>query len=210
MITKNEKAILKAEFEKVWGTDSKMIKYEVESTSNYAILPDGKIITIPKYKVNTRFCFGESGYDYEDAQNMARHARTSESYFKAENMKKINQWISDLEEVANGISINSKYIAVIYLKAYWRQPENCNLVSLHIEKAWNIFESFNDNLSINELSGKTTDYGGQMIRVLTVEEVKIILDTYRKARAEHEKKIDAYLKRYSTSKVHSWTYWIDA
>lgn len=44
----------------------------------------------------------------------------------------------------------------------------------------------------------------------TDEERAIILAAAWYGRAMMEKRVDAYLKRYGTSKIHTWTYWADA
>jgi hypothetical protein len=44
----------------------------------------------------------------------------------------------------------------------------------------------------------------------TDEEKALILKGLRFGRDLFEKRLDAYLKRYGTSKIHTWTYWADA
>ena len=44
----------------------------------------------------------------------------------------------------------------------------------------------------------------------TDEERNLILAGYKFARSLFEKRLDAYLKRYGTSKIHTWSYWADA
>jgi len=45
---------------------------------------------------------------------------------------------------------------------------------------------------------------------LSDEDKKRIAEGYEIVRDGFAKRIDAYLKRYGLSKVHSWTYWVDA
>lgn len=47
-------------------------------------------------------------------------------------------------------------------------------------------------------------------REITKEERRAALSAYRSVRAAFEKRIDAYLKRYGVSKLHTWTYWANA
>lgn len=44
----------------------------------------------------------------------------------------------------------------------------------------------------------------------TEEELKLIVKGLKFARECFEKRLDAYLKRYGVSKLHTWTYWADA
>lgn len=215
MLNKIEKDLLTAEFSQVWGKDSKMTKYCVSKTSNYAVLPDGKIITIDKQGIETRFCFGESGYDYDDAQAAAAHARKSEEYFKSENMKSFNEWVDDLQEAITFLKENDlgKFAAVIGEKNYYRQPDGCKLAYISFIRWYEVIdalEAAGESTIISEMPGKTINYRGQLVRLATIDELNIILDAYKQARTEHEKKVNSYLKRYGLTKVHSWTYWRDA
>jgi hypothetical protein len=44
----------------------------------------------------------------------------------------------------------------------------------------------------------------------TDDEKALILRGLKWGREMFEKRLDAYLKRYGTSKLHTWTYWADA
>ena len=52
------------------------------------------------------------------------------------------------------------------------------------------------------------DYEGYTL--CTDEEKKQILKGLKFGRQCFEKRLDAYLKRYGTKKLHTWTYWADA
>lgn len=47
-------------------------------------------------------------------------------------------------------------------------------------------------------------------REATEEEKKLIVDGLQFGLAQFRKRLDAYLKRYGISKLHTWTYWADA
>ena len=57
-------------------------------------------------------------------------------------------------------------------------------------------------------SPKMVDYCVK--KVAAVEELAIIRAAVQSAATAHEKRVETYLKRYGTSKVHTWTYWRDA
>lgn len=200
-----DKEMLRREFSKAWK-DAKMVDYCTNKVATVAILPSGEIVTIDKRPIETNFCFGESGYDYDDAARMADHARKSEEYFKAENMKDFQRRIQDLLEILNG---TSAYKLTISDKAYYGQTDDCKLRNINYARICDIMAACGCS-DYYELPEKQLKINGCSCRVATPKEVEIILEAYKEAAKAHEKKVDNYLKRYGTSKVHSWTYWRDA
>ena len=195
-----------AEFAKAWKSPS-MIKYCAGKVAAVAVLPSGEWITVDKQTIETRFCFGESGYDAEEASEMAYHARTSADYFKRENMKEFSGWLKDLDEAARG---DGRYMLVISGPAYTGQEDSCRLRCANFRRITDIIEDLGGSAFLSDLPGKTIKSSWREYRVATAEEITIIRAAYAEAAKAHEKKIDAYLKRYGLSKVNSWTYWIDA
>lgn len=199
-----DKEMLIAEYSKAWK-DPHMIKYCVDKLANVAILPNGDIISIDKQSIETRFCFGESGYDYDDAAKMAAHARTNTEYFKSENMKQFNEWINDLEAVQEH---KSNYFILIKDTHYLGQKPDCRLKNIEWVRTVDLLDACGGSAYLDDIAGKHIDKLNG--RIATSEEIKIILEAYKQARDAHEKKVDAYLKRYGLSKVDSWTYWREA
>ena len=183
-----DKDLLRAEYAKVWPRNEKMVRFCVDKAAAVAVLPDGGLIVIDKRTIETDFCFGESGYDYEDAQHMAAHARSSAEYFKRENMRGALELVNDLRDALAGVG---RYSLIIREAAYYSQTPDCLLRGYRFE-----------DLFVHELPPRS--------RVATPEETRIIIAAAEAAAAAHEKKVDAYLKRYGTSKVRAWTYWRDA
>ena len=68
-----------------------------KSAGHFARLSNGEIVVIDKPSIQTRFCFGESGYDYDEAFQASVHAAHSEEYFKQENLSDFQRWIDRLE-----------------------------------------------------------------------------------------------------------------
>ena len=199
-----DKGMLIAEYSKAWS-DPYMIKYCVDKLANVAILPNGDIISIDKQSIETRFCFGESGYDYDDAANMAAHARKSTEYFKNENMKHFNEWVNDLQDI---IDKKSTYFIIIKDIHYLGQKPDCKLRNIDFIRTVDLLDACGGSAYLEELPGKYIERLNG--RIATTEELNIILEAYKQARDAHEKKVDAYLKRYGLSKVDSWTYWREA
>ena len=202
------KDLLREEYTKVWGAkDTKMVDYCVNKVAEVAVLPNGALIVVDKQTIKKDFCFGESGYDYDDAQAMASYARRSEDYFREKNMEYFNEWLKDLREAING---GHDYMLLISDKAYTRQAEDCRLATTTWVRLGEVIEACGGSVYLDELEGKTIKYRGQECRIATKEELERILKAYEDASKAHEKKVNSYLKRYGTSKVHSWTYWRDA
>lgn len=206
---KVDRDMLRAEFAKAWK-DPRMVDYCTNKVAAVAVLPTtGEIITFEKMSIETRFCFGESGYDAEDARKMAAHARTSCDYFKEENMRAFKQWLDNLEDAR---TLEGRYALTIGGRAYTGQTEDCKLRYIRLERISKVIDDLGGSAFLADLPGQTvTENGsGRKYRIATAEELEAITNACKQAAAAHEKKVDAYLKRYGTSKVHAWTYWRDA
>lgn len=204
---KEDRAMLREEFAKAFDSKN-MIDYCADKAASFAVLPDGKIIVVDKQKIEKDFCFGESGYDYDEAHEQAEHARKSKEYFKQQNMKLFDSFLNDLEEVKNNYAGN--YALVIGDRHYTGQTDDCRLAFMEFVRLSVLIDALGGSCYLEELPGQDVTIFGCDRRVATQEEINCIIEAYKVARAEHEKKVDAYLKRYGTSKVHSWTYWRDA
>jgi len=201
-----DREALRREFCKAWDSP-RMIDYCVNKVAAVAVLPSGEIITVDKQSIEKDFCFGESGYDYDEAQSAAAHARKSESYFKAQNMKHFTEWLKDLDEAR---TMRGNYALVIGSKQYTGQTEDCKLAFVEFVRLSDLIDACGGSCYLEELPGKVLTVRGCERRVATPEEIDLITGAYKTAAAQHEKKVDAYLKRYGTSKVNAWTYWRDA
>jgi len=199
-----DKDMIIAEYKKAWESE-RMVKYCIDNLANVAILPNGDIISIDKQSIETRFCFGESGYDYDDAAKMAAHARTNTEYFKSENMKRFNEWVNDLTEVKEH---KSNYFVLIRDIHYTGQEKDCKLRALDWVRTVDLLDACGGSAYLDDIAGKHIDKLNG--RIATNEELNIIIEAYKQARDAHEKKVDSYLKRYGLSKVDSWTYWREA
>jgi hypothetical protein len=205
---KIDKDMLRAEFSKAWHSQ-RMVDYCVGEVADVAELPDGRLITVSKQKIETRFCFGESGYDYDDALKAAQHARTSADYFKRENMEHFTKAIEDLEDAK---TMEGQRVAVLPKRGcYSGQAQDCRLAFIEWKRLGDVLNDLGGSAFLSELPGKVVKEGDYYeYKVMTPDEIDIVIDAWKRAAANHEKKVDAYLKRYGLNKVHSWTYWRDA
>ena len=205
---KVDRDMLRAEYAKAWNSQ-RMIDYCVNKVAAYAELPGGELITVDKQSIETRFCFGESGYDAEDARKMAAHARTSCDYFKEENMKEYRDMIKALEEAK---TMEGRQVATLPKRGHYNgQTADCRLRFVEWKRLSEVLDDLGGSAFLADLPGQTVKAGEYWeYKILTADEINIILNAWKQAAAAHEKKVDAYLKRYGTSKVHAWTYWRDA
>lgn len=203
---KANKEMLHNEYSKVWENDERMTNYCTNKAATMAVLPGGGIVVVDKQKVHKDFCFGESGYDAEDAAAAAQYARESQDYFLRENMKSFDQYIKALEESKDENGSCWLHIEDIH---YTGQPKDCKIRSFQFAKTTEVIEAVGPSF-LNELYGKQAKIRGCEGHLATVEEIAAILEAYKEAAADHEKKIRSYLKRFGTSKVNAWTYWRDA
>ena len=197
---------VRTEYAKIW--DEKMTDYCTKKVAICIKLPGGELIPIEKRSIKKDFCFGESGYDYEDAIKSAAAARTNQEYFIEKNMEYFSEMLQDIE---NHIHLVGDYLMTISNSRY--SNDNSKIHYIRFERITKILDDLGGSADIEALKyGQTiTEYGTKRIyKIVTDEEAKIILDAYKQAAAAHRKKVDSYLKRYGLSKVNSWTYWRDA
>ena len=182
----------KAEYVKVWKNDEKMIKFCQNELSNAVKLSDGRIVVVKKQRLDTEFCFGYStcgqGAEYEEANEAAHVASTSENYFREQNLKDFNDKIAllktDKEESW-------------YMDAYLIQSNysGCGLVNIH------------QVVGLQRSAFKDQRWGTYV--EIPEADRKLIIEMYEEEKEKMSKRIDTYLKRYGLSKLHVWTYWQD-
>lgn len=177
--------ILSAE---VWK-DPKMVDYCVKKTAHIVELVNGDIVAIEKPSIKKDFCFGYrlshcDSDDYDRANDMADHARKNVDYFLEENLKEVNEIIDSLE--GKGRHNWEWRVAV----PYYGQSKDSKLKNIVCNSIW-------DNQS-NESP------------LLEGEDLQRVIEGYKVVKADFEKRLGTYLKRYGLSKVNSWSYWQDA
>ena len=185
-LTKQDKAMLRDEFAKVWRDDDKMVDYCTKKVSAYMVI-DGKVITIDKPSIQTHFCFGygvQGAYDYDEAQTTCSKMSQSERYFIDYNLRNCLAG-QILDNMANATWVD-----------YWltdrRYNGKSNLAAIRCEDRSERFY-----------------YEDQGWRRLTKDE---LAEYKRMLEAEIEKfrkRLNTYLKRYGLSKCDYWTYWAD-
>lgn len=195
---KELKELYKKELAKAWE-DEKMQDFCLKNAA-YIIEYDNGLFEIDKPRIQKDFCFAYGMYaqataeEINEAEAMSEHARTSEQYFIDENLKGINDWIKQLKTIAEEMRLNwaegsRPHYMVATNAHYYGQTEDCKL------KSFSIVNTF-DMVSIGTLCED-------------IEFVEMLIDGYEKVKEDFTKRLKAYLKKYGTSKVNSWTYLVD-
>lgn len=208
-----QKDTLRAQYAMIWGADSRMTTYCTNRTAHIAELPTGEMIAISKRSIETRFCYGESGYDYDDALRAAENARTNADHFRRENLRWHDDtiaWLRSALAASDLTTADYPRCMLTICKETESQPDACRLARIEWFQLTAILDACGGSARLDDLPGAKLRIQGIECRIATREEVRSILTAYEAARAAHEKKINSYLKRYGTTKVTAWTYWRDA
>ncbi len=194
---------LKAEYieelAKAWDRP-KMIKY-IANRAAYIVEYDNKLFAIEKPNIKTKFCYGfgfcgiSSEEEEEAASAMARRAESDVDYFKAENLRGLDETIKQLEDIAEEMGYNwaegshPRYMLATTGK-YYGQDEDCKLRGFSV---YNTFDPLHDGAVI----------------CYDVEFVRALVAGYQEVKKAFEKRLNTYLKRYGLTKVESWSYLSD-
>ena len=177
----------------VWGKDSNMIDWSMKQITYLVPICGGKyIVELTKPAIETEFWFGESDCGQgpspeENTRNMNFVRLTIEDYFMNRNLRGIDENINRLNEIIAG---NSNYKVKHYIH-YWSSPEDTPIHGFCFEHPW----------YGSSVSGESWD--------LDIEDVKMLLEAYKLQRERFVKRLEAYLKRFGSSKLHISSYWID-
>ena len=176
----------------VWNGSERMINHCNKSADVIYKTSKGFILSVDKQNIKKHFCFGysDSRYDTEDfdrANKMAHHAKTSVDYFREENLSELKHIIEIYEKNPQGLTF-------YFRNHYHSQPDNI-LKCVEGFHYWEIPSDIND----------TSKYV-----LLTEDDIKLVVAAYKKELELFTKRLDTYIKRYGLSKVRTWSYWQDA
>jgi hypothetical protein len=178
----------------VW-TDPKMQEFNRKNTAYIVELKNGDLIAIDKPRIETSFCFGYGLYaratdeEMKAAADMEKYASTNQEYFLTENLKGIDEKIKDLRD--------TKYKAYTFIK-YSGQPEQSKLKEYTLATLCYSPE-YNPGYYANLKDLKEID----------IEDREKIAQGFEIVRADFEKRLHTYLKKYGLSKLKTWTYLVD-
>lgn len=198
MAAQELKEELRTEFVKVWGQNEKMVNYCVNKASQIIKLSGGQLYVIDKEKLETHFPCGYStcgqGQECEDAVKEMRSVHSNTDIFRERNTRDLKEMIEDLQPTQPdycGIPRNEPYIRVQY------RTGSPNIYDL----AWV------RDYQLQYEQWRFRDWEG--FQPLSDEDRATLIAAYQAELDKRNKQIDAYIKRYGTSKLRTWTYWVD-
>lgn len=137
-------------------------------------------IVIDKPRIENRFCFHDEGPDYETYKEIHRKDENLRAYFLNENLRDLDTELEHLRKEDTPVFVYS--------------------------------------MDYKQMAGYRTDRYSYDFhecmkaghRQMTPEERAQVIALTQAVRDAFEKRLQTYLKKYGTSKIHTWTYWADA
>ena len=134
---------------------------------------------IEKPSIENRFCFHDEGPQYEFYKSLMSDDKKLQEYFLKENLHEFDEII---EHITKGDERRQGD------KRVWWYEGNEHRMYIALDDYW--------------------DRDGNY-KLLTEDEKKLLLAGVKFGREMFSKRLQTYLKRYGTSKLHTWTYWAD-
>lgn len=190
------------EMAKAWPKNKGMLDYYRKEWSGGVRLQNGGILCFEKPRIKTEFCFGYSscgqGSEYDEAQKECR-AASSENYFLHENL-------DDMDEEIRALELNCRYPDGEYGSRYDGKEWYLIRASYSGEVApMNVYK--HQALRHWDIEEHPDWYKGA--EKMSEEDRLTILAGLKREREKFDKRLKTYLKRYGTSKLRTWTYWLD-
>lgn len=196
--------LYKKEMSIVWHNDQRMIDYELKEANYIVPLNNGDYFVINKPRIEKDFCFGYSdcgqGQSFDEAQETAQAAH-NEDYFMKENLKDINKKIEELETRRTP---GADYRGELKFYKTYKYTGGEGLHQKAI-RSFYTYETYNED---GELAKEQRRLNFKF-EELTDEEITAIIEGYKEVKRQFVKRLNSYLKKYGTSKLHIWTYWLD-
>lgn len=177
------------EVAKMWGKDSSMMKYMSKDYTPYET-KSGYLFEMQRPSIETTFWVGYSscgqGMEFEDACKCVRNIdKHIERYFLSKNLEQYDTMLKTFKGyLKNGT------------KVYW--------VRHYIDHDVNIFDWHDEQYYWHYHWEQD-----KQVAEMSKQDIKDIIVAIKAERDKFEKRLNAYLKRYGTSKLSSSYYWID-
>lgn len=173
------------------ANNASWIKYYLNKVGYIVELEDGNLFIIEKPSIKTSFCFGEHGYDYDEASKAAETTATNEKYFISVNMKDLED---EIKQVKRWPETNYDYTKKMYLMPHNEEYEGKRTMYTRILTDY------------DGIKDKDTAQG----RPVSKKDRYAIVGGYQEVQKRFLTRLRTYLKKYGMSKVRTWTYWADA
>lgn len=166
----------------------------MKDTSNLMRAECGIIIAFNKERIKTEFCWADEGAPYEHYKQVHKTQESLQQYFLHENLRQYDDLIKELETRKRECG---EIIPVFYEIEYYSIGKLGYANGVHAYRWYQVNDS--------EQDPRTRD----LIHRMSDNEIKQAIAILNEERAKFEKRLHTYLKRYGTSKLHTWTYWAD-
>lgn len=164
--------------------------YWRKTTGAIAILANGGYLAIDKSRIETDFCFGYdtdyTGHEASDAEAARAAFAASAEAFKAANLRDLDERIENLRTYIND-PLAGRCFPSLQRVQYYGQSEPLNVWRI----GWHYW------------------YEAQQHPGMSKADAEKVIEALQAERANFDKRLDTYLKRYGTSKLHTLTYWRD-
>lgn len=194
---------IREEYKKLY---SEYDSYSFGKVSNAVKLSDGKIVVMDKQKIQTSFCFGESGHDYDEAVDMAYRVAKTEDYFMSENLSCYDKILAKLENTSEPMP-NCYGCTELQERACLQRLKTCYTSEGNIFGITSQWYGWNEQWARHNRMMKGTD---DVLFKLEGDDLELVKKLVNFERDKFERRLKAYWKRYGSSKLKTWTYWRDA
>lgn len=186
MFNKEAQKELKAQYKvllaDVWG-DERMIDYCSKKADVVVKTEQGFLIEVEKENIETSFCFGYR-LSHTDTEEYDAANKMAEYARKSESYF-IEKNLAGLKNTIKHLSENE-----LYAQDHYISQKNHILKNVITLKSWE--EPKEDYIKLSD------------------SDKELIIEAYKVELERFEKRLNTYLKRYGTSKLHTWSYWQDA
>lgn len=180
--------ILKAE-----NNDEYWLDYWLKNTSEIMMTDCGVILTFKKRRIEVDFCWHDEGPQYEEYLRLHSNEDAMRNYFIRENIKWYNDKIEALTTRKD--RWGNQLVPVLYERETYSYGKCGWAETMRLISDYDFKCEQNDNRVL--------------VYQMTENDCASVLAILKDERAKMEKRLNAYIKRYGTSKLHTWTYWAD-
>ena len=173
-----------------WGDNAHMMEYIKKSTCAAFTLENGDIVGVDKPRIKTHFCFHDEGPDYDFYKELHADKEKMRRYFMNENLKSYDEEIEQAEKNDG------------FYFGFWHGSDKTAQISPLRYCRISNRGTINEGLKEHELVPDWTP--------ATEEERKKALEILKLVRADFEKRLVTWWKRYGVEHLKTWTYWADA
>ena len=171
--------------------------YKENELAGACELKNGFILGRRKEGIKTRFCFHDEGPDYDFYRELKSADEKMRRYFMSENLSDFDFYIDLLKKAKAKESTFPKYVG-----AYLENETKTAVLT---------FRNYSDLTGEFEIEKGLAQHEREPnFYPLDAEELETVLEMMEKTKADFEKRLNTWWKKYGAEKLHTWTYWADA